>query len=128
MPVSSSRPRGSSRVPLPPAPIGAEAVVVVRISMLRCASCCSFGTVKGTSGGTTSAGNARSTRQRCPAPLGLAAFVVGVHSKVSVPPATSAIGSVPARFGGRKISMLGSIGSMRTVFMLGLITRLGRPT
>src|SRR5205823_6535815 len=44
-PVASSRRRGSLRVPAPPRPIGAERIVVVRISMLCCASCCSLGTL-----------------------------------------------------------------------------------
>src|SRR2546421_359306 len=47
IPVAFSRRRGSPCVPAPPLAIIAEAVVVVRISMLCCASCCSLGTSQG---------------------------------------------------------------------------------
>ena len=108
--------------PLPPEP---EVVVVVRIVMLSWASCCSFGTSKLPLGGVTLSGNARSTRQRWPGPFTAPAVDDGVQSKVVSPPAAVATGCDPVMARVRKRRLPGSI---RTVPLDGLSTRLGSPT
>ena len=101
-----------------------DAFVVVRTSMLCCASCCSFGTSNGVVGGVTLCGNARTIRQRWPGPSGSVAADDGVQEKVSVAPAVSATGSVPGTADVRKTRFPGSI---RRVPVPGLMTRLGSP-